>query len=295
LIVAGIPAYNEEKTIAKVIVTAQKYVDIVVVCDDGSQDMTADIAQKLGAVVIKHDKNMGYGIALQSIFKKANALSADILLTLDADGQHDAKEIPKLIQPIVESKADVVIGSRFLENEGRGIPSYRRLGIRLLTKFTSSSGKNNISDAQCGLRAYNRRALESISMYEPGMGASAEILLKAGAQGLKIAEVPVQVHYKGLETSTHHPLGHGLNVISTIVKLIVEESPLVYLGIPGVALLLVGVLFGLWMLQLYTIEHRIVTNVALATIAFGLTGIFALFTAITLYAIARLARRTTKQ
>jgi glycosyltransferase involved in cell wall biosynthesis len=294
LIVAGIPAYNEEKTIAKVILLAQRFVDVVIVCDDGSQDMTADIAEKLGAVVIKHDKNMGYGVALQSLFKKAVALKADILLTLDADGQHDAREMPKLIQPLVESKADIVIGSRFLE-ENNSIPSYRRLGIKLLTKLTNSGENSHISDAQCGLRAYNRRALESISMYEPGMGASAEILLKAGDQGLKIAEVPVHVQYKDLETSTHHPLGHGLSVISSIIKLVIEGSPLVYLGIPGVVLLSIGILFGIWTLQLYTIEHRIVTNVALVTIAFGLAGVFALFTAITLYAIARLAKRVSNQ
>lgn len=294
LIVAGIPAYNEEKTIAKVILLAQKYADIVVVCDDGSQDMTTDIAQKLGAVVIKHSENMGYGYALQSLFKKANALNADILLTLDADGQHDAKEIPLLTQPILENKADIVIGSRFL-NLGNDIPSYRRLGVKILTKFTSNGGKNQISDAQCGFRAYDRRALESITMYEDGMGASAEILMKAEDEGLRVVEVPVQVHYKNLDTSTHNPVGHGLSVLSTIIKLIVEESPLVYLGMPGLAFVLIGVFFGLWTLQLYAVEHRIVTNVALATVFFGLTGIFALFTAITLYAIARLAKKTTSQ
>jgi glycosyltransferase involved in cell wall biosynthesis len=296
LIVAGIPAYNEEKTIAKVILLAQKYADTVVVCDDGSQDMTTDIAQKLGAVVIRHSENMGYGYALQSLFKKANALNADILLTLDADGQHDAREIPVLTQPILEDKADVVIGSRFL-NERKGIPSYRRLGIKLLTRFTKSGGKNHISDAQCGFRAYNRRALESITLYEEGMGASAEILMKAGDEGLRVVEVPVQVHYRNLDTSTHNPLRHGLSVLSTIIKLIVEESPLVYLGIPGLGLLTIGVFFGLWTLQIYATSdpHRIVTNLALATVFFGLSGIFALFTAITLYAIARLVKKTTSQ
>lgn len=296
MIVAGIPAYNEEKTIAKVILLAQKYADTVVVCDDGSQDMTTDIAQKLGAVVIRHSKNMGYGYALQSLFKKANALNADVLLTLDADGQHDAREIPVLTQPILEDKADVVIGSRFL-NGGKGIPSYRRLGIKFLTRFTKSGRENHVSDAQCGFRAYNRRALESITMYEEGMGASAEILMKAGDEGLRVVEVPVQVHYRNLETSTHNPLRHGLSVLSTIIRLIVEESPLVYLGIPGVGLLTIGVFFGLWTLQIYaaTEPHRIVTNLALATVFFGLSGIFALFTAITLYAIARLVKKTTSQ
>lgn len=294
MIVAGIPAYNEEKTIAKVILLAQKYADMVVVCDDGSQDMTTDIAQKLGAVVIRHSKNMGYGYALQSLFKKANALNADILLTLDADGQHDAREIPVLTQPILEDKADVVIGSRFLSGS-KGIPSYRRLGIKLLTKFTNSGKKNHISDAQCGFRAYNRRALESITMYEEGMGASAEILMKAGDEGLRVVEVPVQVHYKDLETSTHNPLGHGLSVLSTIIKLVVEEHPLIYLGVPGITLLLIGGFFGLWTLQIYSLEQRIVVSLALATTAFGLAGTFAIFTAITLFAIARLTQKTIKE
>ena len=87
MIIAGIPAYNEEKTIAKVILLAQKHVDAVVVCDDGSQDLTADIAHKLGAIVVRHEKNMGYGAAIQTLFEKAKALNADLLLTLDADGQ----------------------------------------------------------------------------------------------------------------------------------------------------------------------------------------------------------------
>jgi len=293
LIVAGIPAYNEEKTIARVILFAQKYADAVIVCDDGSEDMTAEIAQKLGAVVIRHDKNMGYGLALQSIFKKANSLSADILLTIDADGQHDAREIPTLIGPIMDDKADVVIGSRLLEG-GSDIPKYRRFGIKFLTKFTSSGGNNHISDAQSGFRAYNRRALESITLHEQGMGASAEILMKAGDEGLRVVEVPVQTHYKGLETSTHNPIRHGLNVFATIIRLIVEERPLFYLGLPGTMLLIVGSGFGIYTLYNYVyVGHYIVLSTTLASIAFILTGAFFVFTAVTLYAILRIVQKTS--
>lgn len=294
MIVAGIPAYNEEKTIAKVILLAQKHVDVVVVCDDGSQDMTADIAKKLGALVIRHDKNMGYGLAMQSLFKKANDLNADVLITLDADGQHDGREISKLIQPIADSKADIVIGSRFLKG-AKDMPTYRRFGIKFLTKFTNYHGKNHISDAQCGFRAYNKRAIESITMYEQGMGASAEILLKAADQGLRIAEVPVQVHYKDLDTSTHNPLKHGLSVIVTILRLIVEERPLVYLGIPGATLLAIGASFGIWTLQIFATEGHVVTNIALISFAFIAVGMFTLFTAITLYAMVRIAHLVSKR
>ena len=295
MIIAGIPAYNEEKTIAKVILLAQKHVDAVVVCDDGSQDLTAEIAQKLGAIVIKHEKNLGYGAAIQTLFEKARALNADLLLTVDADEQHDAEEIPKLIQPILENKADIVIGSRFLQRNS-GMPFYRRFGIKVLTKMTNSSRqKGAVTDAQCGFRAYNRKAIESLVLYENGMGVSAEVLLEARAQGLVVAEVPVEVRYKGLETSTYNPLKHGLDVVSSIIRLVVEERPLIYLGIPGALFLCIGAFFGLWTLQIFATKGHVVTNIALASLAFGLVGIFAVFTSITLYAILRLTQKTNKQ
>jgi glycosyltransferase involved in cell wall biosynthesis len=291
VIVAGIPAYNEEKTIAKVILLAQRHVDVVVVCDDGSQDMTADIAQKLGAIVIRRSKNMGYGASIRALFEKAQALNADLLLTLDADGQHDPREVPRLIQPIVEGKADIVIGSRFL-NKAHGMPLYRRIGVKALTKMTDGSkGKGNLTDGQCGFRAYNRKAMDGLAVNEDGMGASAEVLMKARTLGLVVTEVPVEVRYKGLETSTHNPLRHGWDVIATIIRLVVEERPLYYLGLPGALLLIVGMGFGVWTLQLRATTGYIVTNVALATIAFAMIGIFCLFTAITLYAISRAIER----
>ena len=288
MIVAGIPAYNEEKDIARVILLAQRHVDAVLVCDDGSEDLTAEIAQKLGATVIAHKKNMGYGAAIQTLFEQARILNADLLVTIDSDGQHNAEEIPELVKPILEDKADIVIGSRFLQ-ANNNIPRYRRLGITVLTKMTNRSRTESLTDAQCGLRAYDRKAIENLALEEQGMGVSAEILLKAKELGLVVTEVPVEVRYQGLETSTHNPLKHGLGVISTIIRLVVEERPLVYLGIPGVVFLSLGMFFGLWTLQLYYITepHKIVTNVALASIAFALIGIFFVFTSITLFAILR--------
>jgi glycosyltransferase involved in cell wall biosynthesis len=291
MIVAGIPAYNEEKTIAKVILLAQRYVDLVVVCDDGSQDLTKDIAQKLGAIVIIHEKNMGYGAAIQSLLGKARALNADLLLTIDADGQHDAGDIPKMLQPILENKADIVIGSRFLQ-VNTGMPTYRRFGIKVLTKVTNGARKERgVTDAQCGLRAYNMQAIERLDLHELGMGISAEIVLNARNQNLRIAEVPVNVHYHDLETSTHHPVRHGLDVLSTIIRLVVEERPLFFLGLPGIFSLFIGVLFALWAIQIYTIEHYLVTNILLTSIVFTLIGIFTVFTAITLYAVVRLTQK----
>ncbi len=293
MIIAGIPAYNEEKTLPRVVMLAQRHVDMVVVCDDGSSDFTGDVAQRLGAVVVRHEKNLGYGAAMRTLFRKARAMKADVMLTLDADGQHDPKEIPGLLEPVLEDKADVVIGSRFL-HRNHEIPSYRRVGIKFLTRLSNNSSKERFSDALSGFRAYGKKAIRQLLPNENGMGVSAEILMTARERGLRVAEVPVQVNYKGLDTSTHNPVSHGLSVLATILKLVVEERPLLYLGVPGGALLLLGVLFGAWTLQLFIAENRLVTNVALASVAFTLIGMFTVFTALTLYAIVRLTQRQSE-
>jgi len=131
-IVACIPAYNEGLTIAKVILKARKHVDKVIVCDDGSTDMTAEIAEALGAEVIRHKRNMGYGAAIGSLFRRAREIGADVMVTLDADGQHDPDYIPRLIKPIIKGEADIVIGSRFLGGDVE-VPTYRRM---ILSTFT---------------------------------------------------------------------------------------------------------------------------------------------------------------
>jgi len=297
LIVAVIPAYNEEKTIAKVILLAQKYVDKVIVCDDGSTDMTTEIAERLGAEVMRHRKNIGYGAAIQSLFTKAKELGADVMVTLDGDGQHDPSEIPAIIKPVLKDYVDVAVGSRFLEKkQTRSIPLYRRLGIRAITKLASIATHNEISDAQHGFRAYGRKALEGLEVSENGMGVSVEILMKAKERGLRVVEVPIGCNYHGLEkTSTHSPLRHGASIVTSIVKLVVEDKPLVFLGVPGAFSLLVGILFGVWMLQIYTLEHHVVTNIALASMAFTMLGFFAISTAITLYAITRVMQKTDKE
>jgi glycosyltransferase involved in cell wall biosynthesis len=276
-VVAAIPAHNEEKTIAKVVLKAQRFVDKVVVCDDGSSDLTADIAKRVGA----------------EWAKRANA---DIMVTLDGDGQHDPDEIPVLAEPVLEGKADIVIGSRLLDDvKKNGMPKYRRLGIKVITKLTGAASDYRFSDAQSGFRVYGRKALEGLRLFEDGMGVSVEALMEAKKQGLTVAEVPAGCNYHGLETSKRGPLRQGMSVLMSIIRLVVEDKPLLFLGLPGVVSLLVGGVFGVWMLQIYSLEHQIETNIALASMAFILMGLFALFTAITLYAISRLTQKLSER
>jgi glycosyltransferase involved in cell wall biosynthesis len=293
-VVAGIPAFNEENTIARVLLEAQKYADVVVVCDDGSSDLTCEIAERLGAEVVRHERNLGYGAALRSLFERTRELNADVLVTLDGDGQHNPEEIPAVLKPISDGVADVVIGSRFIDERGTAeMPKYRRLGAKLITRMVNGSARNGVSDAQSGFRAYGRRAIERLSVVETGMGASVEILLEASKQRLRVCEVPSTCRYRNGEvvTSTEHPVSHGVGVVMSIVRLIVEEKPLMVLGVPSLLFLFAGISFGVWMLQIYATEHYIVTNIALASLAFVIIGFFMLSTAITLYAISRITRK----
>jgi len=291
-LVVGIPAYNEEKSIAGVVMKAMKYADKVVVCDDGSSDLTRSIAEALGAEVIRHEENCGYGVALQSLFNRAKELEAVVLVTFDADGQHRAEEIPSLVKPLQQDEADVVIGSRLLD-EHRGEKAgawYRRAGVKLITKMSNATSKLSLKDAQSGFRAYNCQALKCLCMSEEGMGASVEILLQAKNHGLRVKEVSATCNYDGV-TNSSHPVRHGASVLMSLFKLIVEDRPLACLGFPGAISLGLGIFFSIWTLRVYAVEHRIVTNLALAAMAFVLIGFFFLSTAITLYAIQRVGKK----
>lgn len=294
LIVVGIPAYEEEKTIGRVVLKSLEHADKVIVCDDGSSDMTGAIASRLGSEVIRHQRNLGYGAAIRSLFERARELDAEVLVTLDGDGQHDPSEIADVVKPIADGVADVVIGSRFVNGHpASAMPWYRRAGIKFITRLANNGAKNDVQDAQSGFRAYNRKALKSLTLLEDGMGASAEILIEARKRGLRVCEVSASCNYdNGSETSTHNPVKHGISVVASIVKLVVEERPLTLLGVPGILFLTIGIIFGVWTLQIYGTEHYIVTNIALGALAFVMIGFFALSTAITLYAISRLAQRT---
>ena len=284
-VIACIPAYNEEKTIAKVIIKTQKYVDKVIVCDDGSKDMTSEIAERLGAIVIKHERNMGKGEALRNLFKKAIELNADIVITLDGDGQHDPDEIPSLINTLKEEKADIIIGSRFLLNE-KNVPGYRAIGNKILNIVTG--GK--ITDTQSGFRAYNGKILDMIIPAEAGMGVDSEILIKAIENNLKIVEIPITVTYKVPKSSKKMPLYHALDVIASTIKFASIRHPLMCYGIPGAILLLVGLSFGVWTIQIYVQQKQLITNIALIAMAATILGLVLATTAIILFTIITLLR-----
>jgi glycosyltransferase involved in cell wall biosynthesis len=241
--IVAMPAFNEEKYIAKTIVGAKKYADAVLVVDDGSYDDTVEIARALGAIVVQHRENQGYGGALKTIFNTTRKLGAEELVILDADGQHNPGDIPKLLDGL-KSGNDVVIGSRFVEGMDSYIPRYRKIGMKVLDTATQFAGDIKVTDSQSGFRAYGRRAIEAIRLNGNGMSAGSEILVQIGRHNLKVAETPIKVRYDIEETSSQNPLSHGFSVLANIIKMIGSRKPIWFFGAPGFVITGVGLITG---------------------------------------------------
>ena len=293
-ITVGIPAYNEEKNIASIIIKLKDIADTIIVCNDGSSDSTSEIAKKLGAIVIDHPKNLGYGAGINSILKKSKELNSEILVTFDADGQHRIEDIKKVSKPIENNSADIVIGSRFLDEAKEKIPSYRKLGINIITKVTNSTLKEKITDSQSGFRAYSKNVISKLNISDIGMGISTEILIKASSLNLKIIEVPILVNYDG-ETSTHNPVSHGTSVLFSTIKYTSIEHPLKFYGIPSIIFFIVGLSFTYLSVQYYTDIGRINPNITIIAAGTVLIAIVLLIAAILLYSLVSVVRENNQK
>ena len=242
--IACIPAYNEERNIEKTIINVAKFVNQVIVCDDGSTDNTVLKAENAGAYVIKLQKNLGKGAALKEIFKFAKSSNIDIMITIDADGQFVPEEIPLLLKPIIEKKSDIVVGYRF--DDKTEMPKYRKIGNKFLDKITNLAENIGVRDTQSGFRSYSKKAVEIINFKTDGFGADSEILIDAIQKKLKISEEKVTVIYNtGGRTSTKNPISHTVEVITSVVEKIALKHPLKYIGIPGIVLILTSIIFGI--------------------------------------------------
>ena len=241
-ILVCIPAFNEGKVIDKVIKDCLKFSNEVVVCDDGSMDNTYEVADSAGADVIRHEKNIGKGESLRSLFKFARHSNHDIIVTIDGDGQFIPEEIPKLVKSIKENKSDLVIGYRF--DDTTEIPNYRRFGNKMLDKMTNMVEEISVRDTQSGFRAYSRKVIDDIEFKMKGFGADAEILIDAAKKGYRLSEEKITVIYDtGTKTSTKNPISHTGEVISSLVEITAVRSPLKFMGIPGIILMIAGLYF----------------------------------------------------
>ena len=290
-----IPAFNEAKTIVEIINKSKKYAHSVIVYDDGSADETFELATAAGANVIKSPKNTGYGSAIRALFQAAREQNADIMVTLDSDGQHDPDQIPDVIEPIKQG-FDIVLGSRYLRNNDKvKVPKIRSFGIKTITKLAQSASYKGITDSQSGFRAYSKNALSKINLFEDGMAVSTEILLRASEKKLSTTEVPITVNYDLKDTSTHDPLTHGIRVLYSVFQFISLRHPLAFYGLPGIVLLVISAFIMRNALNLFSKTGYVSTNMILIAVGIAVVGVVLLATAAILYTLIALLKDRIKE
>lgn len=281
-ILAGIPAYNEEKYIGTLVLKTRQYVDEVVVIDDGSSDNTSEVARLAGADVVRHTHNRGYGAAIKRILSEARKRDSDTLVILDADTQHNPREIPEMLAPI-KAGYDLVIGSR--EQQSKKIPLYRKIGQRVILRSVNVLSDKQLTDSECGFRAFSRKAISSLKPKEDGMAVSAETVDEAARRNLRITQVPVSVKYTP-DGSTHNPISHGLGVITRVLVWISERKPLFFFGLGGIVLITLGMIAGIFSLSLYSRSGVVSIGWTLVSIFFITIGSFSFFTGLILRSIS---------
>lgn len=276
-LVAVIPAFNEERFIGSVVLTARNYCDIVIVVDDGSSDRTAEVARAAGASVVQQPAQGGKGSALNAGFLAALRYRPSATVILDGDAQHDPAEIHEVAGPILSGKADVVIGSRFLTDDRSSIPWWRQIGQVALTVATNRASGVKLSDSQTGYRAFSSEALRELKFRSKGLSVESEMQFLLKESRLRLAEVPIHVRY--LDGNKRNPITHGLSIIDAMMGLVARRRPLLFFTVPGLTLSVLGLLFAYNAFRIVETEHiipavsTIVGTLLLVTgLLFGVTG-----------------------
>jgi len=286
-----IPAYDESKNIAEIVSETAKYVTSIIVVDDGSHDNTAELAASMNAKVVRNRHNAGKGAALKRGLVECLKYNPDIVVTLDGDGQHDPADIPKLLEPIENEEADMVIGSRYGKSiVNLEVPRYRRFGLSFIDFMNKSLVRSPIKDTQSGFRVYARDVLSMMAHYSStGFGAETEQLATAELYGLRIVEIPVMVKYRGLDrTSKQNALTQGAHIISTIFHIAVERRPLFFFGIPGVILMIAAISVALIVARLYSQSTYFSVPLTLIALGFVLLGFMLILMSLVLYELKRI-------
>ena len=286
-IIAVLPAYNEEVAVGSAVLHARKYVDHVIVIDDGSTDRTSEVARLAGAQVIRHTHNKGKGAALKTGFLEASKNGTEVLVTMDSDGQHDPADIPNLIAPILAGEADIVNGSRYMNGNGKNTPFYRRIGQNVLDSATNINSGLHITDTQSGFRAFARHTLKEFRFRSNGLAIESEMLNDAAISGMKVREVEIGVRYD-VDGSSENPVAHGLRVLANVLHDMELNRPLYYFTIPGLILASGGLILGLNFLRDFYIGKGLNFGPTLFMILLTMIGSFMVFSGIILHTMSRM-------
>ena len=289
-VVAVIPAHDEERFIASVVLKALAHVDRVIVVDDGSADETGDLAQAAGAIVLRLSENAGKAAALSAGFAHALRLRPRAIVTIDGDAQHDPTDIPAIAEPVLAGQADVVIGSRFLTNSSRtAIPQWRQFGQQALNIATNTLSGVHVSDTQSGFRAFSPRAIEALNLYSAGLSVESEMQFLFGPAGLRVVEVPITASYR--DGNKRNPVVHGLEVVDALVGLVARRRPLAFFGVPGMILVGGGLASGLRVVHVFRTTHALPVGTTVFTSLLVMSGIMLATTALILHSMGALVTR----
>ena len=277
-IIAIIPAYNEEETVASVIKDTLPYVTEVIVINDGSTDATKEVAESAGADVFDNIINRGLGETIKKGYEEALKRKADIIVQLDADGQYLAKEIPLLIQPIINMEADLVLGSRF-ENIRYKMPIMKRFGNKAFSFVLRILTGADVTDGQTGFRAIRRQVLE-MAMPTNKYTYTQEMVIKTAKEGWRIKSVPITFMERvaGESRLITNPLSYAWRGWTIIIRTLRDYHPLSFFGAAGALFILCGVILGTALVYKFAIAGRIGhTPSIILTALLIMTGVQLLF------------------
>jgi glycosyltransferase involved in cell wall biosynthesis len=281
-VLAIIPAHDEDRFIASVVLKARRHLDVVLVVDDGSADDTAWIAEVCGAQVIRQATNQGKAAALNAGLARARELDAQAAILIDGDGQQNPADIPTVLGPVLRGEADIVIGSRFMGTASK-TPGWRVAGQKLLNLATNLASGVPLTDTQSGFRALSRKAIEALNFRTSGFSAESEMQFIIHTHQLVVREVPIVVNYD--EAPKRNPIWHGFQVLSGILRMVGQNRPLFFFGVPGLIILIVGLVLGIQVVGTYRTYSALAVGTALIAITLVLVGVFAIFTGLILHTI----------
>ena len=279
-IIVMIPAYNEEKTISKIIKDIPKQINNhfveVLVINDCSTDNTVEVSKEAGAdYIIDNKNNQGLGVNFRKGIEGALKLDADIIVNIDGDGQFNPKDIEKLIIPIIRGEADMVTASRFIRPEmTKDMPLIKKIGNKGFTILISKITGEKFSDTQCGFRAYSREAALRLNLYGK-FTYTQEVFIDLISKGMKIKEVPVEVTYNEKRKSfvSGNLRRYGFRSLAIIARSSRDAQPFAFFGLPALALFSIGGI-GTLISLIYWLAYHVTTPIkTLLNISIFLVGV----------------------
>ena len=296
-IIAIIPAFNEEQTISEVIARVRKFVDKVIVINDGSTDKTEQFALRAGAKVINNIVRKGLGRTIRAGYQTALDENAEIVVQIDADNQYAAEDIPKLVKPIIENKADMVLASRFLGGI-EDMPFSKKLGNKISTIVTRLVCGAKISDSTTGFRAIRRQVLEEISPTSD-FTYTQEMIIRVQKEGWRIAEIAsfFKKRKSGDSRLFSSVISYARNAFLIIVLTYRDYHPLKLFGIPGIILGLIGLILGLHLIQLQSLGINLSSRIGLIVLSvfLMLAGLILVFMGVLADMVEQKYRQTKRE